>query len=415
MGMRWGAVVLGVVMALSLARVAGAQEQTSKDQELETIKKRLEALEQERNADKAATEDHGAGLAEEKWYDRVKVGGGVRAAFRSMEDAAANGRNYSYDMDLDSGRLYTGGKITDTISATLNAEFTGGVSVLDAIAQFKFQDEFNIFVGRHLPACDRSDSDGPYYLIAWDYPELSVNFNPATNGFGRDDGVTFWGDVQNFKYWVGAYEGQDPGTPTNVSDHLLYAFRVQYNFWDAEKGYYLSSTYHGEKSILALGMALNYQSAVEGVAGDTKAALNFVIDALFEKKLEFGTPTLEAAYYLYKRGGYGGAGALPDLGEGPGFMVTAAFLLPQKIGWGQFQPFLRYQVFTEVDDDPTAAAPKNPVQDDFERVDFGVNYVMKGHDARISVVYSTITNDTGSGPGSHAVDHLFTIGTQVQF
>ncbi len=322
-------------------------------------------------------------------------------------------------MDLDSGRLYTGGKITDTISATLNAEFTGGVSVLDAIAQFRFSDEFNIFVGRHLPACDRSDSDGPYYLIAWDYPELSVNFNPATNGFGRDDGVTLWGDVDKFKYWVGAYEGQDPSPLANVSDHLLYALRVQYNLWDAEKGYYLSSTYHGEKSILALGLALNYQAGVEGVAGDTKAALNVVIDALFEKKLEFGTPTLEAAYYIYKRGGYG-FNALPlpapqvpsvDRGEGTGFLVTAAFLFPQKIGWGQFQPFVRYQVFNEVGLDTV----ENPLKNDFDRTDVGVNYVLKGHDARISIVYSSITNDTGSGPGSHDVDHQFLIGTQVQF
>lgn len=414
MGMRWGAVVLGVVTALSLAREAGAQEPSAKDQELETIKKRLEALEQERNAEKAAKEDHGAGLAEEKWYDRVKVGGGVRAAFRSFEDAANNGRNYSYDMDLDSGRFYSGGKITDTISATLNAEFTGGVSVLDAIAQFRFSDEFNIFVGRHLPACDRSDSDGPYYLIAWDFPELSVNFNQATNGFGRDDGVTFWGDVDKFKYWVGVYEGQDPSPIGNTSDHLLYAARFQYDFLDAEKGYYLSSTYHGEKSILALGLAFNYQTAVEGVPGDTQAALNLVIDALFEKKFEFGTPTLEAAYYLSKRGGYGFNGAgqpTVDRGEGSGFLITAAFLIPQKLGWGQLQPFIRYQVFNEVGTDPV----ENPLENDFVRTDVGVNYVMKGHDARIALVYSVIENDTGTGPGSHDVDHLFTIGTQVQF
>jgi hypothetical protein len=414
MGTRWGGLVVVVALMLASVRLAGAQ-----DQDLETIKKRLEALEKEkadRDAEKAVKEEHGADAAETKWYDKVHVGGGIRAAYRSQEDQAANGRNYSHNFDLDSGRLYTGGKITDVVSATLNAEFTSaGASVLDAIAEFKFQDEFNIFVGRMLPACDRSDSDGPYYLIAWDYPELSVNFTNSFNGFGRSDGVTFWGDIHNFKYWAGAYEGTDPGGP--MTDHLLYAARVQYDFLDDEKGYYLSSTYHGGKSILAVAFAVNYQSGVAGVVGDQKNQTNLDLDVLFEKKFDFGTPTVELAVYDYLRGGYGGNGVgglngagSPALGQGKGFMATLAFLIPQKIGWGEFQPFVRYQGFDEKKTDA-----KNPTKDNFDRWDLGVNYVISGHNARISMIYSVMDHKESVPANTDRADHLFTIGTQVQF
>jgi hypothetical protein len=440
---RWGGLILGAVAALSMVGIAAAQDdqksnskdqgqdavkqddQKSKDQELEAIKKRLEALEQEKaQRDAAASDEHGADPAEAKWYDRVKVGGGVRASFRSQEDLAPNGRTYSYGFNLDSARLYTGGKIVDigtsNISATLNAEFTettiggpaNGFSALDAIAQFNIQDEFNIWMGRMLPACDRSDSDGPYYLIAWDFPETSIAFNRATNGFGRDDGITIWGDVKNFKYWVGAYSGLN--NTTNSADHLLYAARIQYDFLDQEKGYYLLSTNHGKQSILALGAAVNYQSATSGVPGDPKNTTNFEIDALFEKKFEFGVPTIEMAYYYYGRGGYGGIGSggfggFVD-GQGQAFMTTVAWLIPYKVGWGEFQPLVRYQGYDE-----KKADSKNAFKNNYDRWDVGVNYVMDGHNARISIIYSVMNHHDLPALTSDKADHLFTIGSQVQF
>jgi len=420
MGTRWG-VVVGVAVAFSVAGIAAAQDQGSKDQDLETIKKRLDVLEQEkaqREADELKKAEHGADPADVKWYDKVHVGGGVRASFRSQEASSPSTNTYSYDFQLDDSRLYTGGKITDKISASLTADFrTGGAAVIDAIAEFTFQDEFNVFVGRMLPACDRSNSDGPYYLSSWDYPELSFTFTNAFGaGFGRDDGITLWGDIQKFKYWVGAYEGLSNGPGPNTADHLLYAARVQYDFLDPEKGYYLSSTYYGEKSILALGVAVNYQAGIAGALGDEKNELNLDIDALFEKKFDFGTPTVEVAYYMFKRGGYGSAGVgglnnvagALQLGEGQGILATVAFLIPGKIGWGEFQPFVRYQAYDEKKTDA-----KNLVKNNFDRVDLGVNYVMSGHNARISLVYSVM--DHKDGLATDNADHLLTIGTQVQF
>jgi len=353
----WSGAVLSVVMMALCGRVGLAQD-TSKDEELRDLKRRLELLEKDKQ-----TRDSGpAGAAlvsepvEEKWYDKVHVGGGVRTEYRAMEVDFGTKTKYTSDFSLSSGRLYTGGKINEFLSATLNAEFTSATaSVLDAICQMKVANELNIFVGRMLPATDRSNSDGPYYLSTWDFPFLSDGFNAAGKLGDRDDGITFWGDVSAFKYWVGVYEGNDHAAPTaTVGDRLLYSARVQYNFLDTEPGYYLQSTYYGDKKILAVGLVANYQGGGTGIpAGGVTGMGNVALDFLWEDKVGDGVVTVEAAYYYFGRHGFSGPttpGSLAgpfDTGSGTGLLFSVAYLIPGKIGWGQFQPHIRYQGFNE--------------------------------------------------------------------
>ena len=400
------------------ARVAVAQDDASPSDEVQDLKRRLEILEKEK-ADRDAKNNAPPAVSlmdpwEDKWYNNVHVGGGVRATFRSATGGAPDTHHPSEDFALESGRLYTGGKITDYLSATLNAEFTaGGASVLDAIAQIKVANEFNIFMGRMLPATDRSNSDGPYYLSTWDFPFLSDAFNAAsgaTNVGDRDNGITFWGDVGNFKYWVGAYEGHQ--APLRRDD-LLYAARVQYDFFDAETGYYLTSTYYGDKKILAIGLVANYQNDATGTTLRPESSSNVAVDFLWEQKLDVladGTATVEAAYYYYGRHGFAPNPAYStlDLGAGTGFMATVAYLIPGKVGWGQFQPHIRYQGF----DDATSGIARNPTNRNESRWDFGTNYVMAGHNARISLVYSHIEHRF-EAPNKQT--GMLTLGTQFQF
>jgi hypothetical protein len=395
------------MMALS-ARVGFAQETTSKDEEIQDLKRRLEILEKDKQSKEAVTP--GAALVtdpvEEKWYDKVHVGGGIRTEYRAAEVPIAGGTSkYTSDFAMDNARLYTGAKINDFLSVTLNAEFMATPAVLDAIAQMKISDALNIYTGRLLPATDRSNSDGPYYLSTWDFPFLSDSFNFAGKTGDRDDGVTVWGDVGNFKYWVGVYEGHDNGAPNaRFGDRLLYAARVQYNFLDAEPGYYLQSTYYGDKKILAVGLVANYQSNAAGTVAAPVDAGNVALDFLFEDKLGDLVLTTEAAFYYFGRHGSGATPGTFDTGAGTGFLASVAILLPGKIGWGQFQPHIRYQGFNEGE-----TSANNPVANNQARWDLGVNYVMAGHNARISLVYS-VTSITGPQEFGQIV-----IGTQFQF
>jgi hypothetical protein len=453
---RWG-VVMGVVVSLSMAGWVSAQEdakktgavqdavtppqdavqdavtpkQDSKDQELERIKKRLDALEQEkaqRDSDALNGEGHGADPADTKWYDRVHIGGGIRTEFRAVSHGAPNGNGYSQDFAIDNARLYSGATINNWLSATLDAEFTASPAVLDAICQAKISESCNIWMGRLLPATDRSNFDGPFYLACWDFPALSDAFNATGKTADRDDGVTVWGDVDHFKYWAGVYEGHQPGPGA----HLLWAGRVQYDFMDDEKGYYLQSTYYGSKKIFAIGLAANYQVDAAGPGADLAPGGNTVpmgnvsVDILFEEALSQlgnGVFTFELAYYYFGRHGYSntvGPVSGQDAGAGDGVLVQVSFLIPGKVGWGEFQPFVRYDGF-----DSLKGSARAPASTNARRYDLGVNYVIEGHNARISLVYTHESFGAGTNPGyadaeysaeqvAHATG-MIVVGTQFQF
>src|SRR5579883_2762159 len=105
----WSLGVLALVLALS-AR-AGLAQDTSKDDEIQDLKRRLEALEkkQQEQQERDAAAPGAAVVAEpveEKWYDKVHVGGGIRTEYRAMEvdlGPTGNKTKYTSDFTLDSG------------------------------------------------------------------------------------------------------------------------------------------------------------------------------------------------------------------------------------------------------------------------------------------------------------------------
>ena len=61
--------------------------------------------------------------------------------------------------------------------------------------------------------------------------------------------------------------------------------------------------------------------------------------------------------------------------DGDSFSTGLLYLFPQQIGIGQFQPYVRYNgVYPDGSSD----------RDEFET---GVNYVIDGHNARVSLIY----------------------------
>ncbi|MQP66440.1 hypothetical protein GE253_13965 [Niveispirillum sp. SYP-B3756] len=157
--------------------------------------------------------------------------------------------------------------------------------------------------------------------------------------------------------------------------------------------YYTSSTYYGAADVLTLAIAGAYQPDGVGTARKPGDYSTVSIDVLFEKKLgSAGAVTLEGAWYSYDTDNVGGIVA------GDAWMVAAAYLLPGKVGIGQFQPFARYQTFN-----PDALSR------DIKQYDLGVHYVIKGHSARVSAEYSNIDSGTGGK------QDRFTLGLQLQF
>lgn len=354
----------------------------------------------------------------------VSVGFGMRTSFTSAEDGAPDGDSRSSDFALDSIRLYMGAQLNKYIKATFNTEKQddGSVQVIDAIAQFELMDEFNVWAGQMLPPTDRSNLDGPYYLLAWGYPGV-VNGYPSY-AVGRDKGLLAWGKVFDKKlvYSVGAFEGHNnqPGL-SSESDNLLYAGRLAINLWEPElaPAYYTGSTYYGAANIFTIGLVAQHQADGVGTAaakGDYNA---YNIDVLFETKdTGSGSVTLEGAYYdtdtddtLDATDGSKNSGGLK---QGKSYLLGAAFLFPQKVGWGQFQPYVRFQKF-EQDEVIGLGAPATPDQfdADFKQFDLGVNYVIAGPNAKISATYSKYEYDIDNG--SDGDTNAFVLGVQLQF
>ena len=343
----------------------------------------------------------------------ISVGLGVRGSFSSNEHGASDGSR-SEDFNLDSVRLYVNGQLTKSIGATFNTErdSDGDIKLLDGYMRYEPMDEFNIWAGRMLPPSDRSNLDGPYYLSTWNYPGL-VSQYPAKFA-GRDDGVTVWGKLfeKKLTYAIGAFNGHNRFFgASNAGHEPLIAGRVAFNFLDVEDnpGYYTSSTYYGAANVFTIGASMMYQKNGAGSALVKGDYFGWNVDALFEKKImDGGAITLEGSYYKYDTDdvfdvapGFNGAGGTDNVGgliQGDGYLLSAAFLFPQEIGIGKVQPVVRYQSF-DVDLVPLK----------FKQWDAGLNYIIKGHNARLSATYSNL--DLGGG-----VDNdVFTLGAQLQF
>jgi hypothetical protein len=356
----------------------------------------------------------------------VTAGFGIRTSYTRRENGAPDGTSTSNDFAVENARLFLGGHYGKVLKGTFNTERTGGpaatggdsVRVMDAIAQFEFMPEFNVWLGRMLPPSDRANLYGPFFALPWSYPGVASNY--PNLAVGRDNGIMAWGKpfAGKLVYSFGAFEGHNKAAGLGgASDNPLFAGRLAYNFWDNEPApaHYTGGWYGGSKDILTVGIAgFNQKDAVGTAAAPGKLEI-WSADVLIEKKLAFGVPTFEAAYYKYGLGaldcgsGEPGAPACPGGGDniggqvpGKSWLLSLGFLFPQKVGWGQFQPFVRYQQFDRTVSDTTSKA-----------TDFGLNYIIKGPNAKVSLVYSKFEDDRLAAP-QNDVDQIM-LGVQLVY
>lgn len=337
----------------------------------------------------------------------VSVGFGMRSSFSSVENGAPNGTSRSQDFSLDSARIYLSGSLNKYIKGMFNTEKSiagEGFQPIDANVQFEIMPELTIWAGRFLSPSDRANLAGPYYSLGGGYWSGIASRYGFNGGYiGRDDGVAAVGSLFDgmVSYSVGAFEGNTAfkiapvtvGTRTG-KDALMYAGRLQFDLWDPEPGYYGTGNYLGGKDILSVGIAgrtQKYGSVSTLATGDYNS---YSIDFLMEKKdVGPGAVSVEAAYYDYDTDGV----FLSE--QGKAYSAGAGYIFKDKVGWGQFQPFVRYQKF-----DSDALANENT-----RKYDLGVNYIIEGYNAQVSAVYSD-----KKVTGTDSIN-AFNVALQVQF
>lgn len=365
----------------------------------------------------------------------ISAGFGFITSYNSVEDAVNNSSDRSKDFTLDSARLYLSGSFNKYIKGMLNTEKSGGGSagsnfeVIDANVQFQLTPEVSIWAGRFLSPSDRANMAGPYYSMGGGYwANIASRYGWNGGVIGRDDGVAVVSSFleDHLAVSFGAFEGNQifrfsgvgaQSQSSTTKDNLMYAGRVQYNFWDAEPGYYGTGNYFGAKDILSIGIAGRMKKdgavapAVSSLVGDYKS---YSVDFLLEKKdVGPGTFSAEAAYYYYDTDNV-------FLGEqGKAYSAGLGYLFNDPIGWGKIMPIVRYQKFdadgiTSFNGSSTPNTFSNRRGgEDTKRIEIGANYVIAPYN---SVITATVgKTDLPVLAGGSRSDNFLKLALQMQF
>jgi hypothetical protein len=296
----------------------------------------------------------------------LTVGGGIQGSYDHTQPSVGVPLD---QFALNHLRLYFSGDITKNISAMVNTDYnnvTNNMQVLDAVGEFHTSPMLNIWFGRFLPPSDRANFHGPFYSNEWGVFSDGVEDGYPSVFQGRDNGVAYWGDfkagIAKIKVSVGGFDG---GSAT-ASSSVIGAARVQIDFWDPENGYYLNSTYYGDKNLLAIAGASQVQD------GKTATTVDFLME---RKVLNGGAFTIEGEYADYNRlGGYDSRYAKSQGGFG-----LASFLIPKEIGIGKFEILGKYAQAQFTHGVPGGSHPN--YRQKTTEVDLG--YIIKQFDARM--------------------------------
>jgi hypothetical protein len=300
--------------------------------------------------------------------------------------------------------FHASGKVWKFVSLTLNLvasytpDITSSVTVMDGIVQLEPSPYFNVWLGRHLVSVDRANAAGPYFMSPWLYPGFGFADGqvgaPFEGPYGRNDGVTVWGQVEGglFKYFAGAFDLHLPGQAP------LYTGRLTLSLLNPEPGFWGTATYHG-LDVLGIGVGAQYKNDGQVTPGATPAAppidvqdyAEVNVDVLFEKNLgDAGVFDIEAAYYKYL------ADNSPTDAHWYGLV---SYILPGDVGDGKLQPLVRVQqALSNIDG-----------ADDATLVDAQVNYIVNSYATRFSLGYRF-------GTAGDAFDKISAVyfGVQVQ-
>ncbi|MFO7607935.1 MAG: porin, partial [Candidatus Krumholzibacteriia bacterium] len=291
---------------------------------------------------------------------------------------AEDGMETSRDFVLRRARLRVKGVINDKISIFLQSDVSGkNMQMIDAFVTYKADPWVQFLMGRNMAPSSRQATTSSGALMAIDRPGLvykalnwgtryKYGFNAtnfaATTGIDagddtvRDNGLTLFGtgdmgDNGHLKYYAGMYNGGDTsGVDGNDKDHM--AFRVQYNLWDAEAGYYNNSTYLGKKKTLGIGFSYDMQDEVgtDGASGDPFGYALMSADLFLELPSAAGNAlTAEFGYSALDFDDAAGS----EMYTGSGFYGQAGYYLASG-----FQPWVMYEMWgSDADENGAGQTP----------------------------------------------------------
>ena len=189
---------------------------------------------------------------------------------------------------------------------------------------------------------------------------------------------------------------------------------MAYNFLDVEKnpGYYTSGTYYGGGGdIFTVAIVMQYQEDGAGTALNPGDFFGFSTDVLYETSLtNKSVITLNGEYKNfnsdYSTAAFVDGGSCFCMFDGDSYSMVGLYLFPEMFGIGKLQPYVRYSKVN-----PDNSSDRNEIEG-------GINYIIDGHNARVSMFYQhgdIATKGLNYAPGASGNKvGAFTLAVQLQ-
>ena len=366
----------------------------------------------------------------------IDLGFRVQTHFLSTEDFDGDTRQ---DFNLRRARLRLGGKVTKWVGFFLQTDAVGengtgrDMRLIDGFVTLNLNDLANIYMGEHMAPAGRQITTSSGGLMAIDRPNItnynltwglngrvrfnSDNFPDGNLGLSgdvnvRDLGATLFGkysftDYAHVKYYAGVYNGIQENA--NDEDNERYTARIQFNFLDAEPGYYNLSTYLGKKKTVGIGFSYDAQDAIatDAFMGNVDYSW-WEADAFLELPVGPGDVTLEGAFMTLDLDGAtslnDGSGTPRDTRrtEGDGWYVQAGYFLKDY----NLQPWVEYETWDSEASDG---------QGGFDSFRVGLSYFIKGHNANVKIGYENFQAEKNFPGTSEDTIDTFLIGFYVTY
>ena len=312
-------------------------------------------------------------------------------------------KNTTFFFETDAPNL---GKVST--SGTKDSKIS--IYVQDAQIQHTFIPELSIIAGLQLVGIARNGLQSAASLMGLDYGSYQFTVSgPLDNSVGRDLGINLRGFLFNnrLEYRTGLFSGRN----INLYSPLRLTGRFQYNFKDIEKGFYYTGTTLGKGDIFSVGCGVDKQGSYSA----------FAIDAMYDSPLgNLGSVTFSSSVSFLDGGGTDNdstifTGLIPK--QSIYFAELGYFFKDWNI-----QPYVKYEaqdvnasVLKQVGADESNLALKNKLRSS-QRVGFGVNYFISGHNINVKLLYEVVLrNRVSMDPNSVEQASNGTLTFQLQY
>jgi hypothetical protein len=294
---------------------------------------------------------------------------------------------YSQNLYLRRVRLLVGGQVAQNITFFIETDNPNlgrapknlgtGFIIQDALVEVKLADPLTISAGlMFVPFC-RNCIQSAANLLSLDYSSWSFLATAATqSSVGRDIGFQAKGYLygNRLEYRVGAFQGfRAPATPDApiARNPFRATGRLQVNLFEPETpGIFYTGTYLGTRRVLAIGGGVDMQAA----PGDNYRA--WVVDAFLDHPVtDSVSATAQVDFFNYDGGNLSGAPAE----QTALFAEAGLYFKPLAI-----MPFLRYETQNF-----------DGAGNDNNRIQAGLGYYIKGHNANLKAAFSRVDPDVG--------------------